>query len=97
MPTYVSLFNWTEQGIKNYKDTASRAEDFTKLVENSGGRVRELLYTVGENDIVTVVDFPDDETGTAVLLQLGALGNVRTHTMRAFDIDGMASIISRTG
>jgi len=97
MPTYVSLFNWTEQGIKNYKDTASRAEDFTKLVENSGGRVRELLYTVGENDIVTVVDFPDDETGTAVLLQLGALGNVRTHTMRAFDIDDMASIIRRTG
>jgi len=97
MPTYVSLFNWTEQGIKNYKDTTSRAEDFTKLVENSGGRVRELLYTVGENDIVTVVDFPDDETGTAVLLQLGALGNVRTHTMRAFDIEEMASIIRRTG
>ena len=97
MPTYVSLFNWTEQGIKNYKDTASRAEDFTKLVENSGGRVRELLYTVGENDIVTVVDFPDDETGTAVLLQLGALGNVRTHTMRAFDIEEMTSIIRRTG
>jgi len=50
----------------------------------------------GKYDIVTVADFPDDETGTAVLLKLGALGNVRTHTMRAFDIDGMASIISRT-
>ena len=71
MPTYVSLVSWTEQGIKNYKDTISRAEDFTKLVEGSGGRVREVLYTVGEYDIVTVVDFPDDETGTAVLLQVG--------------------------
>ena len=71
MPTYVSLVSWTEQGIKNYKDTISRAEDFTKLVEGSGGRVREVLYTVGEYDIVTVADFPHDETGTAVLLQVG--------------------------
>jgi len=97
MPTYVSLVNWTEQGIKNYKDTIGRAEDFSKLVESSGGRVREMLYTVGEYDIVVVVDFPDDETGTAVLLQVGSLGNVRTHTMRAFGSDEMASIISRTG
>ena len=97
MPTYVSLAHWTEQGIKNYKDTISRAEDFTKLVESSGGRVREVLYTVGEYDIVVVVDFPDDETGTAVLLQVGSLGNVRTQTMRAFGSDEMASIISRTG
>ena len=58
-PTYVSLIHWTEQGIKNYKDTTSRAEDFTKLAESLGGRVRELLWTVGEYDVV--VDFPDDE------------------------------------
>ena len=97
MPTYVSLVHWTEQGIKNYKDTISRAEDFSKLVESSGGRVREMLYTVGEYDIVVVVDFPDDETGTAVLLQVGALGNVRKQTMRAFSSDEMATIIGRTG
>ena len=97
MPTYVSLINWTEQGIKNYKDSTSRAEDFTKLTESLGGRVREVLWTVGEYDIVTVVDFPDDETGTAALLQVGSLGNVRTHTMRAFNSDEMANIIRRTG
>ena len=51
MPTYVTLIHWTDQGIKNYKDTTSRAEDFTKLVENKGGRVRELLWTVGEYDL----------------------------------------------
>ena len=59
MPTYVSLIHWTDQGIKNYKDTTTRAADFSKLVESSGGRVRELLWTVGEYDLVTVVDFPD--------------------------------------
>jgi uncharacterized protein with GYD domain len=65
MPTYVSLIHWTDQGIKNYKDSPSRAADFTKLAESSGGRVRELLWTVGEYDLLSVVDFPDDETATA--------------------------------
>ena len=97
MPTYVSLIHWTEQGIRNYKDTMKRLEDFTKLSESRGGRVREALYTVGEYDLVTVTEFPDDETATATLLQVGSLGNVRTKTMRAFDADEMSGIISRTG
>jgi len=97
MTTYVSLINWTEQGIKNYRDTTQRAEDFSKLVENSGGRVRELLWTVGEYDIVCVLDFPDDETGVAALLQVGSGGNVRSNTLRAFGADEMAGIIRRTG
>jgi uncharacterized protein with GYD domain len=97
MPTYVSLIHWTDQGIKNYKDTTSRAADFTKLVENSGGRVRELLWTVGEYDLVSVADFPDDETGTACLLQVGSLGNIRSNTMRAFSADEMTTIIGKTG
>ena len=97
MPTYVSLIHWTEQGIKNYKDTMQRLEDFTKLSESRGGRVREALYTVGEYDLVTVTEFPDDETATATLLQVGSLGNVRTNTMRAFDAGEMGGIIGRTG
>jgi uncharacterized protein with GYD domain len=52
MSTYVSLVHWTEQGIKNYKDATRRAEDFSKLVESLGGRLREALYTVGEYDIL---------------------------------------------
>jgi uncharacterized protein with GYD domain len=97
MPTYVSLIHWTEQGIKNYKDTTKRLEDFAKLAESKGGRVREALYTVGEYDIVTVTEFPDDETATAALLQVGSLGSVRTNTMRAFTADEMGGIIGRTG
>jgi uncharacterized protein with GYD domain len=87
IPTYASLVHWTEQGIKNYTDTMRRLEHFTKLAESKGGRVREALYTVGEYDIVIVTEFPDDETATAALLQVGSLGNVRTNTMRAFTAD----------
>ena len=97
MPTYVSLIHWTDQGIKNYKDTTSRAEDFIKLIENKGGRVRETLWTVGEYDIVVVAEFPDDETGMAAVLQGGSLGNIRSNTMRAFNADEMTAIIGKTG
>jgi uncharacterized protein with GYD domain len=97
MTTYVSLVNWTDQGIKNYRDTTQRAADFTKLAESNGGHVRELLWTVGEYDMVCVVDFPDEETGVAALLQVGSTGNIRSKTMRAFNAEEMAGIIRRTG
>ena len=96
MPTYVSLINWTEQGIKNFRESTKRAEDFTKLVEASGGRVRELLWTVGAYDIVSVVEFPDDESGVAALLRQGSAGNIRTNTMRAFAAGEMESIGARS-
>jgi uncharacterized protein with GYD domain len=97
MPTYVSLVNWTEQGIKNFRDTIRRAEDYRGLAEKSGGQVRQLLWTLGEYDLVVVADFPDDETATAVLLQTAAGGNVRTKTMKAFNAEQMSAIIQRTG
>jgi uncharacterized protein with GYD domain len=96
MSTYVSLVNWTEQGIKDYKDTTSRAADFSKLVESLGGRVRKLLWTVGKYDIVVVTEFPDGETATAALLRVGSLGIIRTNTLRAFRAEEMDSIIRRS-
>jgi len=95
MNTYVSLINWTDEGIKNFRDTTQRAEDFSKLVENSGGRVRELLWTVGEYDVVCIADFPNDEAGVAALLQVGSAGHVRSRTLRAFDADEMREIVRR--
>lgn len=97
MPVYVSLVKWTDQGIKNYRDTVDRARDYSALVERHGGRTRELLWAIGEYDIVTIAEYPDDETATAALLQVGALGSVRTTTMRAFDADEMNGIIARAG
>jgi uncharacterized protein with GYD domain len=97
MPLYVSLINWTDQGIKNFRETTKRARDFTSLVEKSGGKVHQLVWTVGEYDIVSVVELPDDESGVAALLQVGSLGSIRTKTMRAFNAQEMDGIIARTG
>jgi uncharacterized protein with GYD domain len=95
MATYVSLIHWTEQGIKEFRDTTHRAEAFTKQVESAGGRVRELVWTVGEYDMICIADFPDDETGVAALLQVGSLGNIRSETLRAFSSEQMNDIIRR--
>jgi uncharacterized protein with GYD domain len=97
MATYVSLINWTDQGIKNFRETTQRAQDFTGLVESAGGRVHELLWTVGSYDVVCVVEFPDDEAGVAALLQVGSAGSIRSTTMRAFSAEEMAGIIRRAG
>jgi uncharacterized protein with GYD domain len=97
MPTYVSLINWTEQGIRDFRGSPQRAEDFRKLVESSGGTVRELLWTVGQYDVVSVVDFPDEETGVAAMLQVGSMGSVRSCTLRAFGAEEMSGIIRRAG
>ncbi len=95
MSSYVSLINWTEQGVRNFRDTVKRAEDFSRLVEGAGGTVRELLWTVGEYDLVHVAEFPDDESGVAALLQLSSAGNIRSRTLRAFNAEEMAAIIDQ--
>ncbi|AXE78793.1 GYD domain-containing protein [Streptomyces atratus] len=93
MLTYVALLNWTDQGIRNYKDTAKRAEDFGAAAQKLGAKLLNIYWTVGPYDLVAVVEAPDDETATAVLLQLGGVGNVRTTTLRAFGREEMDRII----
>ncbi len=97
MATFVSLVNWTDQGIRSYKDTPKRADAFTQLVERHGGSVKGIWWTLGEYDIVAVTEVPDDETYTALGLELGSLGNVRTQTLRAFDRTEIERIIGKTG
>ncbi|WP_326756265.1 GYD domain-containing protein [Streptomyces hirsutus] len=95
MPTYVTLLNWTDQGIRNYKDTAKRSEAFAAAAQKLEAKVLNLYWTVGSYDLVAVVEAPDEETATALLLQLGGVGNVRTTTLRAFGREEMDRIIAK--
>ena len=96
MPTYVALIRFTEQGASNFKDTQKRATAFKDAAARAGVTVREQFWTLGAYDGVLVVDAPDDETVTGVMVGLSALGNVRTQTMRAFDQDEVGRVISRS-
>ena len=97
MPKYVSLINWTDQGVKNYKDTVDRYEAAQKAANAAGARFIDAYWTVGNYDLVLIIEAPDDETATAALLTTAAAGNVRTTTLHAFDANEMRAIIAKTG
>jgi len=97
MPTYVTLINWTDQGVRNFKDTVDRYEAARDAMGETGGFFKEIYWTVGPYDIVAVVEAANDETATAALLSVAAQGNIRTTTMRAFSADEMRSVIQRAG
>lgn len=95
MAIFISLVNWTDQGVRNFKDTTKRAKAFADTLEGFGGKVKDIFWTLGPYDVIAIMEAPDDETATAALLQLGALGNVRTTTLRAFSRDEADAIIQK--
>ena len=97
MPTYISLINWTDQGIRNFKESVKRSEAATALAQRMGGSIPHIYWTVGQYDLVTVAEFPDDESGTAFLLALGAQGNVRTNTLSAYSAEEITGIMAKAG
>ena len=84
MATYIVLGNFTDQGIRSAKDTTKRAEAFKGMAQKAGVKVKEVYWTLGQYDIVTILEAPDEETVTALGLSAGAMGNIRTQTLRAF-------------
>lgn len=97
MAKYVSLVNWTDQGVRDFKDTVDRAEAVEQLANSMGGSMELLLWTLGTYDLVAVSEFPDDETATAFALAVSSQGNVRTSTMRAFNKEQMRDILAKAG
>lgn len=92
MATFVSLINFTDQGIRDVKDSPRRYEAFRVMAEKLGVTVKSAYYTVGHYDIVLVLD-GSDEAVTAALLKAGSLGNVRSQTLRGFSVDEMKKIV----
>ncbi len=95
MAMYVVLANFTDQGVKNVKDTTKRADAFKELARSSGATVKDIYWTLGQYDIVATVDAPDDMVITALGLTLGKSGNVRTQTLRAFTPADMGAILGK--
>jgi uncharacterized protein with GYD domain len=97
MATFVVLMNWTEEGVKGFKDSTKRASTAEEGMREMGIMLKDIYWTVGAYDVVCVFEAPDDETFAAALLKLGSTGNVRTTTMRAFTKTEFEKIVSRTG
>jgi uncharacterized protein with GYD domain len=94
MATYISLVNFTDQGIRNVKDTVDRFETFKTMAKNLGVTVKSVHWTVGNYDMVLIVEGAE-EAAMTVLLKNGSLGNARTQTLRGFTGDEMKSFIKK--
>lgn len=95
MATFITLVNWTDQGIRNVKQTLERAEAFKALAQKAGATVKAQYWTVGQYDVVTILEAQDAETVSALHLSTASLGNVRTQTLQAFSAEEMRRILAR--
>ena len=95
MASYIILAGFTDQGIRSVKETTLRADAFRESAKRLGVTVREIYWTLGQFDIVSTVDSPDEASVTALALGIGAAGNVRTQVMRAFTQNEMKGILGK--
>src|SRR5882762_3621723 len=95
MVTYVVLAKFTDQGIRNAKETPKRAEAFKQLAKTFGVTVKDIFWTQGRYDTVTIFEAPDESSAMSLSLSLGGLGNIRTESLRAFSAADMATIVGK--
>jgi uncharacterized protein with GYD domain len=94
--TYVVLVDWTDQGVQGFRDSVDRLEAAEDQLRSMGVAF-DTYWTLGDHDMVSIVEAPDDETLAAALLSSAGLGNIRTTTLRAFRSEEMRSVIAKAG
>ena len=94
MPIYISLYKWTDQGIRNTREVPMRLDAAKKAIEAAGGKTLAFYVTMGQYDMVMICDFPNDEMAATYLLGVARLGNIRSETLKAFTEDQLRDIIA---
>jgi len=95
MPHYIILLNWTDQGIRNVKDSPKRVAAAKAAVEKAGGKWLGFYYTLGQYDMVAVIEGTNDETTMSLLMAIGSQGSIRSTTLKAFPAAEAAKIIEK--
>jgi uncharacterized protein with GYD domain len=95
MPYYIMLLKWTDQGIKNIKDSPKRVAAAKALVEKTGGKWLGFYYTLGQYDMVAIVEGTSDESAMSNLMAIGSQGSIRSTTLKAFPAAEAAKIIEK--
>ena len=94
MSTYITLISWTQKGIENVKDSPARLEQAKAAFKAMGAEIKQFYLVVGQYDIVVISEAPDDQTMAKAALSIGAVGSIRTETLRAFPEAEYREIIS---
>lgn len=95
MVTYIALSNFTDQGIRNVKDTTKRADAVQEAAKKFGATMTQIYWTLGAYDVVAIIEAPDEMSATAFALAIGMAGNVRTQTLRAFSKQEMNGVLGK--
>jgi uncharacterized protein with GYD domain len=95
MGTYIALSNFTDQGVRDVKNTTKRADAVQAAAKKFGAKMTHIYWTLGQYDLVAIIEAPNDESATAFALAIGAGGNVRTQSLRAFSKDEMNGILAK--
>jgi len=94
MPTYILLARWTNQGLQKIKESPTRLEAGRKAFEAAGVKMKEFYMVMGQYDMVTIAEAPDDATLAKATLALTSKGNFQTETLRAFTESEFEKILS---
>ena len=94
MALYISLVNWTDEGIRSVKDSPARLDGARQLAKKYGCEMTHFFMTIGAYDMVVMVEGPDDESVAKFSLALGATGSIRTTTLKAFSEDSYRAIVA---
>jgi uncharacterized protein with GYD domain len=97
MAIYIVLVNFTDQGLRNVKDTTKRADAITEMAKKFGVTAKGYYWTLGSYDVVDIFESPDDASMGAFLASFGAMGSARTQTLRAFSQTDMNGILAKLG
>jgi uncharacterized protein with GYD domain len=94
MVTCISLVNYTQKGIENVKDSPKRLKKIKKAIKAARGEVKAFFLTMGRYDAVYIIEAKNDETVAKIMLTIGAAGNVKTETLKAFNEEEFEKIIA---
>ena len=93
MATYIALLKWTDQGIKDIKQSPSRLDAAKQAFASAGGQLKAFYMVMGEYDALTIAEFPSDEAYAATILSIASRGAIQTTTLKAFTEDEYRRII----
>jgi uncharacterized protein with GYD domain len=97
MPTYIALIDWTAEGVRAFRDSVDRYEAAQQQMQSMGVNFTNIYWTLGNHDIVGILEAPDDESAAAGLLAVAGEGNIRSQTLRAFSAEEMRGVIGKAG
>lgn len=97
MATYIVLSRFTDQGMRNVKDTTKRATAAKEAATKFGVTMTQIYWTLGHYDLVIVIEAADEQSAAAYALSIASAGNIRMETLLAFDRDAMGGILGKLG